>query len=181
MKWTPEADEMIRRHRIQGISAIQSARECVKSGLNTSATKNSVIGRLFRLRCAGAPIPIKGHSPGKKRYAAKRRPPQRKVVLMQPRAPVLVIPDTRDRSYELPFLDTRNDMNAISQCRYPVSGEGMHMIVCGAPTVKPTSYCAYCLPVASGKGTPSERRVVAYTPSSGRENYLARLIGRRAA
>lgn len=39
----------------------------------------------------------------------------------------------------VPFLDA-----GFRRCRFPVSGEGLSLIVCGEPTVVGASYCSAC-------------------------------------
>lgn len=43
----------------------------------------------------------------------------------------------------VPFLDARP-----RQCRFPVSGERLSLVVCGAPVVDGKPYCADCCAVA---------------------------------
>lgn len=62
-----------------------------------------------------------------------------------------------------PFIDS-----GLYECRFPVSGVGMNMMICGAPIVEGHSYCPACCAIAYREPEKTRR-----LPSAPRESIPA--------
>lgn len=122
--WASERVEKLKELAAKGWSCGMIANEL-------GITRNAVIGKLSRM----------GIERNKRRTNVDRFSiPRRKTFSRPPK--VIVLP-FRPSTDSVSFFDLKDH-----QCRFPVAGEGMHTLFCGAGKLDSHSYCPYHYQVA---------------------------------
>ena len=158
--WTEEKLDLLRERWKEGVSAPAIAREI-------GATRNAVLGKVFRLRQAGENMSSRATpaNPHRKRKAAKYRGIAKAVKKYRSQTPYLSLVSV-PAGPGVPFLERRS-----FECAYITEGEGVESICCGSPVAPHSpSYCdghhaATHRP--SKHGTPGQRKaglVATYGP-----------------
>lgn len=121
MNWTEGAIELLKQLRDEELSAGQIAP-------HLGCSRNAVIGKLHRLGMTTKILPTRSRQRGSQHKW--RLSPSRGKIPMQ----------LEDEHVENPILLVNAGR---SQCRWPVSSEGLSLMVCGAVHREGSSYCPH--------------------------------------
>ncbi|GGF56557.1 hypothetical protein GCM10007301_15280 [Azorhizobium oxalatiphilum] len=149
-----------------GIPSAPRPRKVPVSPPETSPLPPAAKGRRAegkRIASASARPPHPPVVPQVPEVAAPSRPPM-PARLPSEMLPAVVAPAPRPTAFPAPIIEARVLLTEVreGQCRYPVAGEGLSLVVCGSRALDGRPYCARCCRIAYA---PAERRVRRALPS----------------
>ena len=132
-QWTDEVTAFMRERALAGDTASEIA-AAANAKFGTTLTRNSVCGKLDRMKITKAPKPPK----------PKRKPQQRHPLNPRFSEPRIIVKRAPPAAPEPGSgAITIFDLRSIDQCRYIMAGEGRAALYCGTRTREGSSWCDY--------------------------------------